>query len=219
MHRGGGRIDFGILKRTQRVWLSDSNDALERLHIQHNAALFLPLSITGSHVGPRRCHTSGRTLDISFRAWVAAQRHMGFEMDPRELDDREIAVLTQVTSWWKHNRSWMENADILRLDSPDPAIIAEQQMPQDGARFVVFAGKAATSMQIIPRPLRLSGLDPTALYKVSLINRTSAPTLSRGTPALKEGSTTLSGTYLMHHGLTLPWSFPETMWVLEGHRL
>jgi alpha-galactosidase len=29
---GGGRIDFGILKRTQRVWLSDSNDALE-LHI------------------------------------------------------------------------------------------------------------------------------------------------------------------------------------------
>ena len=216
---GGGRIDFGILKRTQRVWLSDSNDALERLHIQHNAALFLPLSITGSHVGPRRCHTSGRTLDISFRAWVAAQRHMGFEMDPRELDDREIAVLTQVTSWWKHNRSWMENADILRLDSPDPAIIAEQQMPQDGARFVVFAGKAATSMQIIPRPLRLSGLDPNALYKVSLINRTSAPTLSRGTPALKEGSTTLSGTYLMHHGLTLPWSFPETMWVLEGHRL
>ncbi|MGJ8611613.1 MAG: alpha-galactosidase, partial [Octadecabacter sp.] len=61
---GGGRIDFGILKRTQRVWLSDSNDALERLHIQHNAALFLPLSITGSHVGPRKCHTSGRILDI-----------------------------------------------------------------------------------------------------------------------------------------------------------
>ena len=38
---GGGRIDFGILQRTQRVWLSDSNDALERLRIQHDAALFL----------------------------------------------------------------------------------------------------------------------------------------------------------------------------------
>jgi alpha-galactosidase len=216
---GGGRIDFGILKRTQRVWLSDSNDALERLHIQHNAALFLPLSITGSHVGPRRCHTSGRTLDISFRAWVAAQRHMGFEMDPRELDDHEIAVLTEVTSWWKHNRDWMENADILRLDSPDPAIIAEQQMPPSGERFVVFAGKAATSTQIVPRPLRLTSLDPHAMYDVSLINRSSAPTLSRGTPALKEGATKLSGAYLMHHGVTLPWSFPETMWVLEGHRV
>ena len=65
----------------------DSNDALERLRIQHDAALFLPLAVTGSHVGPRHCHTSGRVLDISFRAWVAAQRHMGFEMDPRELTD------------------------------------------------------------------------------------------------------------------------------------
>ena len=45
---GGGRIDFGILSRTQRVWLSDSNDALERLRIQHDAALFLPAAVTGS---------------------------------------------------------------------------------------------------------------------------------------------------------------------------
>lgn len=73
---GGGRIDAGILQYTQRVWLSDSNDALERLRIQHDAALFLPLAVTGSHVGPRHCHTSGRVLPMSLRAWVAAQRHM-----------------------------------------------------------------------------------------------------------------------------------------------
>lgn len=216
---GGGRIDFGILKHTQRVWLSDSNDALERLAIQHNAALFLPLSITGSHVGPRKCHTSGRTLDISFRAWVAAQRHMGFEMDPRELNDYETRVLSEVTSWWKHNRNWMQRADILRLDSPDPAVTAEQQMSEDKSQFVVFTGKGATSAQISPRPLRFTGLDPSASYEITLINRATAPTLSRGTPALKDGPLTVSGAYLMHHGVTLPWSFPETMWVLEGRRL
>ena len=55
---GGGRIDFGILKYSQRVWLSDSNDALERLRIQHQASNFLPMAVTGSHVGPRECHTS-----------------------------------------------------------------------------------------------------------------------------------------------------------------
>ncbi|MBT8411924.1 MAG: alpha-galactosidase [Octadecabacter sp.] len=216
---GGGRIDLGILKYTQRVWLSDSNDALERLQIQHNAALFLPLSITGSHVGPRRCHTSGRTLDISFRAWVAAQRHMGFEMDPRELDTREVAVLTEVTTWWKANRDWMQAADILRLDSTDPAVIAEQQLAQDGAQFVVFAGKAATSAQIAPRPLRLTGLDLDAFYEITLVNRGDATHLSRGTSALKDGPLTLSGAYLTQHGVTLPWSFPDTMWVLEGRRL
>ena len=216
---GGGRIDFGILQRTQRVWLSDSNDALERLRIQHDAALFLPLSVTGSHVGPRHCHTSGRHLDISFRAWVAAQRHMGFEMDPRELDETETAVLTEVTSWWKHNRHWMQNADILRLDSADPAVIAEQQLAREKDRFVVFAGKAATSAQIAPRPLRLTGLNPAAMYRIDLINRNTLHHLSRGTTALKSDALEVSGAYLMRHGVTLPWSFPDRMWVLEGTRL
>ncbi|MEM6306517.1 MAG: alpha-galactosidase [Pseudomonadota bacterium] len=216
---GGGRIDFGILERTHRVWLSDSNDALERLRIQHNACLFLPTVVTGSHVGPRHCHTSGRVFDMSFRAWVAAGRHMGFEMDPRELTDEEAAILAEVTSWYKHNRDWMHRADILRLDSSDPAVIAEQQLAADGSRFVVFAGKADTSAQIAPRPLPLTDLDPQAQYRVQVINRANASVLSRGTPMLKEGPMTVSGAWLMSHGVTLPWAFPCTMWVLEGERL
>lgn len=215
---GGGRIDFGILGRTQRVWLSDSNDALERLRIQHNASLFLPMSVTGSHVGPRTCHTSGRVIDIRFRAWVAAQRHMGFEMDPRELSKEERNALGGVTQWWKANRDWMTHADILRLDSADPAVLAEQQIARTGERFVVFAGKAETSRQISPRPLRLTGLDPQATYHVDLVNRAEISTRSRGDQALREAPLELSGAYLMSHGLTLPWSFPETMWVVEGHR-
>jgi len=103
---GGGRIDAGILARTHRVWLSDSNDALERLRIQHDAALFLPSAITGSHVGPRHCHTSGRVLPMAFRAWVAAQRHMGFAMDRRELTEEPryrsppmVGVLSPLPVW------------------------------------------------------------------------------------------------------------------------
>jgi len=213
---GGGRIDFGILSRTHRIWLSDSNDAVERLKMQHNAAIFLPSVVTGSHVGPRVCHTSGRTLDIRFRAWVAAQRHLGFEMDPRELTDEETQVLKGVTAWWKANRDWMARADILRLDSADPAVFAEQNLAEGGGRFVVFAGKATTSEQIAPRPLTLTRLTRDADYRIEVINRGDAPALSRGEPLLKSGPVTLSGGYLMNHGLTLPCSFPETMWVIEG---
>lgn len=217
---GGGRIDFGILSRTHRVWLSDSNDALERLRIQHNAALFLPMVVTGSHVGPRQCHTSGRVIDIRMRAWVAAQRHMGFEMDPRELTEVEAAVLRDVTAWWKANRHWMACADILRLDSADPAVIAELQLSETGDQFVVFAGVADTSTQSLPRPLRLSGLDPQARYRVSLRNRADAPTgLSRGDPALKSAPLEVSGQYLITYGLTLPWQVPLSMWVIEGTKL
>ncbi|TNJ45583.1 alpha-galactosidase [Phaeobacter sp. B1627] len=216
---GGGRIDAGILAQTQRVWLSDSNDALERLRIQHDAALLLPLPVTGSHVGPRTCHTSGRTIDIRMRAWVAAQRHMGFEMDPRELTDDEARVLGHVTRWWKRHRDWRMTADILRLDSADPNIIAEQQLAANTDRFVVFAGKMRSSHQIMPRPLRLTQLDPTASYRIELINRDELHHLSRGRTALKGGPLTLSGQVLMQQGLTLPWQFPETIWVIEGEKI
>lgn len=216
---GGGRIDYGILQRTQRVWLSDSNDAIERLKIQHNAALFLPACVTGSHVGPRLCHTSGRQIDISMRSWVAAQRHMGFEMDPRELTDHEAAVLTRVTQWWKDNRSWMYSADIHRLERTDPAIIAEVQVSNDQEHFVLFAGKVDTSGQILPRPLRLTGLDPNSCYRIALVNRDEANHLSRGQQLLKSDSLVVSGRALMNQGIALPWSFQDVLWVVQGQRL
>lgn len=215
---GGGRIDAGILAHTHRVWLSDSNDALERLRIQHDAALFLPACVTGSHVGPRHCHTSGRVLPMAFRAWVAAQRHMGFEMDLRELTDEEALTLARVTRWWKANRGWMMAGSILRLDSDDPAVMAELQLAADGGRFVVFAGQAEASRQILPRPLRLTGLDPEARYEIRLINPQDAPRQSRGPNALKTGPLTLSGRALMTHGIQLPVAWPATMWVVEGTR-
>jgi alpha-galactosidase len=213
---GGGRIDYGILQYTQRVWLSDSNDAMERLRIQHQSSVFLPLVVTGSHVGPRHCHSSGRTHTMAFRAWVAAQRHIGMEMDPNELTSDEAEQLRKVVSWWKANREWLQTADILRLDSADEAVLAEQQLAANGERFVVFAGTSDTSLQISPRPLRLTGLDDQAQYQINLLNKDELVGLSRGTTVLKQQALNLSGAYLMNYGVTLPWQFPNAMWVLEG---
>jgi alpha-galactosidase len=216
---GGGRIDAGILARTHRVWLSDSNDALERLRMQHDAALFLPSCITGSHVGPRKSHTSGRILPMGFRAWVAAQRHMGFEMDLRELTEEEAATLTEITAWYKANRDWMMAGKIHRLDAADVTVTAEIQIAAEGRRFVLFAGQADASPQILPRPLRLTGLDPNARYRISLRNPGDKPPQSRGPNVLKSGPLTLTGRALMGQGIVLPVAWPATMWVVEGERL
>ncbi|WP_214649970.1 alpha-galactosidase [Palleronia pontilimi] len=216
---GGGRIDAGILARTHRVWLSDSNDALERTRIQHAAALLLPAAVTGSHVGPEVSHTSGRHLPMSFRAWVAAQRHMGFEMDPRTIGPADAGVLRAVTRWYKANRAWMHGGDIVRLAPEDPAMTAELQRAADGSRFVVFAAQTAVSSQTLPRPLLLAGLARDARYRVSLRNPEDIPPQSRGPVALKDGPIELSGAALMEMGLRLPWAWPATMWVIEGERL
>jgi len=65
----------------------------------------------------------------------------------------------------------------------------------------------------------LSGLDPKARYRVRLINADETSHLSRGTPAIKSGAVELSGQALMGQGLTLPWSFPERIRIIEGERL
>ena len=213
---GGGRIDFGILSHTQRVWLSDSNDAQERAKIQRSAALFLPSSITGSHVGPRTCHTSHRTIPMHFRAWIAAQRHMGIEMDPRELTESETQVLSSIIEWWKSQRQWLMHADIHLLESGDPSVLAELHMAEDGKQFVLFANKIDTASQIAPKSLCLTALEKEKMYTVTLVNRNEIVALSRGTPYIKFEDMQLSGQYLMHHGIHLPWSFPHQTWVIKG---
>jgi alpha-galactosidase len=216
---GGGRIDFGILRHTQRVWLSDSNDAIERLRIQHEAILWLPAYITGSHVGPQICHTSGRVLPLAFRAWVAAQRHMGFEMDPRELTPQDTTKLKQIISWWKDNRQWMKNATVLRLPSTDKSIIAEIQINTQTGHFVVFAGQHSVSLFSSPVPLALAGLEPQSMYSVFLYNNDETDSLSKTDDALFHKALSLSGQFLMNHGLQLPKSYPAHMFVIEGEKV
>ncbi|WP_111559207.1 alpha-galactosidase [Paracoccus sediminilitoris] len=213
---GGGRIDAGILTRCPRVWLSDSNDAQERLRIQHHAACFLPAIATGSHVGPRDCHTSGRVMPMALRAWTAAQRHLGFEMDPRELTEPEADTLTRVTTWWKANRDWMLAGDIWRLDRPQGSL-AEMQMAADGSRLVIFAATLDSPVAVQPPPLRLTGLDPKARYRLRMIEKPLGHHTSH--TAISRDEVTLTGAALMAQGVALPPSFPQTVAVIEGMRL
>lgn len=215
---GGGRIDYGILEHTQRVWLSDSNDALERLRIQHEALLWLPIHVTGSHVGPKVCHTSGRELPMSFRAWVAAQRHMGFEMDPKELSTEDKVILKSVTQWWKKNREWMMSANILRLPCIDKTVIAEIQVNLQGDHFVVFAGQSSASELSSSVPLVLAGLDSKSMYNISVHNKKEIKSLGKSDEGLMNRNLMLSGQFLMTKGLQLPKVFPANMLVIEGDK-
>ena len=74
---GGGRADYGVLSRTDRIWTSDSNDALDRQIIQRGASHFFPLEVLGAHVGPSKCHITGRQLSMKLRVATALFGHMG----------------------------------------------------------------------------------------------------------------------------------------------
>ena len=90
---GGGRADFGILAHTDRIWTSDTNDALDRLRIQNGFSLFFPAELMGAHVGPKDCHITGRSINMATRAGVAMFGHMGIEANLLTMEESEKTEL------------------------------------------------------------------------------------------------------------------------------
>ncbi len=74
---GGGRADYGVLALTDRIWTSDSNDAIDRLAIQRGFSHFFPPEVMGAHIGPATCHITGRRLTAGAAAGHGAVRPYG----------------------------------------------------------------------------------------------------------------------------------------------
>ena len=218
---GGGRMDYGILPYTERVWLSDCNDAYERLVIQYNGSMFLPHDIVGSHVGPRTSHTTGRVIPMHFRAWVSALRHMGFEMSPDELTAEETAVLTKAVNWYKQNREWIFKGRVYRLPVQQHVLYPEMIISQDQQQFVLSVGQFGMLQTVAPFPLKLIGLEADATYKVRFENKDDLPWVAgrKRCSALYQGTVTATGAELMQMGVTLPISDPGTMMVFKGNKV
>lgn len=219
---GGARLDYGMLGFTQRVWLSDSNDAHERWRMQHAAMTFLPPEIIGSHVGPRICHTSGRQIPMAFRAAVALTGHMGFEMDLDELTKEETETLKAATVFYKTHRDMLHTGRQYRLGRSDPAQLTQMRVAKDRNRFLLFHGVLASSPNEGSAPLCLKGLDPHRRYHLKLVNpEILEPGIMRGwpSPLFEESGLTLTGATLMSAGIRPPILFPHSMLVIEGNSL
>ncbi|NUR87943.1 MAG: alpha-galactosidase, partial [Nonomuraea sp.] len=161
---GGARIDYGILARTDRVWTSDSNDALDRQAIQRWTGLLVPPDRMGCHVGAPRDHITGRALPLAFRAATALFGHMGVEWD---LTSASQEVLVELAVWialHKRLRPVLHAGRVVRADHPDPATLVHGVvLPERGVFACV---QLASRVSAGTDPLRLPGLDPGALYEV-----------------------------------------------------
>jgi len=190
---GGARVDLGILARTDRVWASDTNDALERQNIQRWTQLLLPPELVGSHVGPPRAHTTGRTHDLSFRAATALFGHFGIEWDIASASDDERAELREWIARYKRWRELLHGGEVVRADLPDPAFALHGVVVADRAEALFCFVALATSAGERPGAVRLPGLDPDRVYRVEGLDR----------------DVTLSGRALASVGLQMPLLAPE----------
>lgn len=214
---GGGRADFGILARTDRIWTSDSNDALDRLSIQKGASLFLPAELMGAHVGPTDCHITGRRVSMATRVSTALFGHFGIEANLLALTPDERAELAQGVALHKQLRGLIHAGDLYRLDGPANenafGIVAK-----DGSEAVFAHTMIREQDAYFPGRLRLRGLDAGARYGARLVWPQTPPERASALwAALVEGAE-FDGRALMAVGLQLPRMHPQSGLILHLSR-
>ena len=210
---GGARADMGVLAHSDRVWTSDSNDALDRQVIQRGASFFLPLEVLGCHVGPANCHVTGRRLSMEMRAATALMGHMGLELNLLTERTADLDVLKNAIDLHKKHRALLHNGDVFRLDSA-PQLITSGVIARDKSEAIYSVAYVASDAKVLPGRFQFTGLDPQRSYRLQLIWPSDWQAI-KGPSAiemldLKGEGAIFSGTALMHGGLQLPHAFPET---------
>jgi alpha-galactosidase len=210
---GGARVDLEVLEHTDRVWVSDCIDPLERQQMHRWTSQLIPLELMGSHIASGRSHTTGRLHTLGFRAHSALFGHLGIEWDLAAASAEELAELRAWIALYLEHRELLFTGELVRADRGDSALWLQGVVSPDRAQalFALSAvGRAETSQH--PR-LLLPGLDETARYRLRPLlpsgppsHLTAPPWLAR---ALEEGSAGLPGAVLARSGLAAPLLDPE----------
>ncbi len=164
---GGGRVDLGVLARADRVWASDTIDAVERQRIQRWTTLLVPPEMTGAHLGGPVAHTTGRSHALAFRAATALLGHLGIEWDLRQVSAEDRARVAAWVALHRRLRPVLAEGRLVRSDHPDPSCVVTGTVAPDrseGWYVVAQTGLAATQHLA---PVRLEGLDPDRRYRVT----------------------------------------------------
>jgi len=219
---GGGRIDHEILRRSERVWTSDCNDALERQLIQRGASMIIPAEVMGSHVGPSRSHTTGRRLSMALRGVTAMFGHMGIEADVTAMSEDELADLSHVVAVHKRFRVLIHSGDVARFETFEltgGSALSHGVIATDRSEALVAYVQLTTAQAPVPPTWRILGLDAERDYTVNMVPLTRAAVPVPGTavdqPAWLADSLVgrpqrLSGAFLRDVGLVPPVMWPES---------
>lgn len=219
---GGGRIDYEILKRTQRFWASDSNDALDRQIIQRGMSYFFPPEVIGAHIGGALCHTTYRQIDMNLRGLTALFGHMGVELDPVKESQQEKLSFANYIKLHKQLRSLLHSGNFIRLDVDDnQAMQSYGVVSQDQTEAAFIIAQLILPTYALSGNLRLAGLLPDKDYHIEILDMPNNidPKVNghvmKALPNWMVKSTTLSGDWLMNIGLPLPVLDPATAMLIK----
>ena len=164
---GGGRVDLGILGRTDQVWPSDNTDALDRIRIQEGFSLAYPARIMAAWVTHEKNHQTGRIHELSTRFDVAMRGVLGIGANLNELSESELKEYASYIAFYKRIRHIVQGGDLYRLERLEEggASIIQYVLP-DGSEAVYSVAVHSQKLGHFRRMVPLKGLIPSATYAV-----------------------------------------------------
>lgn len=179
---GGGRIDLGVMARTDQVWTSDNTDPLDRLAIQHGFSQIHPARVMAAWVTDSpNTQLNDRVSSLRFRFVSAMAGVLGVGGDLTTWSQEELAEAREWVELYKEIRPVVQRGDLYRLRPPTGGLSAVQYVLGD--EVVVLAWLQAQHYGEPVAPLRLRGVDPENAYECI------------------ESGEVHRGAVLMHHGL------------------
>lgn len=222
---GGGRVDLGVLARTDRVHTSDNHDPLDRVRMLRWTGLLVPPEMLGSHVASATSQATGRTHDLHTRCAAAFLGHFGVEWDLRELDDAERVELAGWISAYRELRGLVATGRVVAAGDLDPdaptvrGVVAEDG--SEGVFTIVTPALSADSHRRVTLPglardraFRLEAAQPPSLGPGWLL-----PAWLRAAPPLGDRTSdapAFPGSLLTQVGLELPTFHPERVVVVHA---
>lgn len=210
---GGGRVDLGVLERTDRVWASDCNDPEERQAIQRWTSQLIPPELVGAHVGATVSHTTKRITSLSYRLATALFGHAGLELDVTQLDGEELSRITAWASLYKELRALIHSGRVVRADLADESTFLNGIVATDQAEAIFSWSRRSTSAPQQAGRIRFPGLDSSRDYRLRIRSEIGPTSLHEEPPvwfpaAFREGFE-ISGRVLTKVGLVMPTLDPQ----------
>ncbi|WP_420630636.1 alpha-galactosidase [Candidatus Leptofilum sp.] len=164
---GGGRVDLGILGRTDQVWPSDNTDALDRVRIQEGFSLAYPARVMTAWVTHEKNHQTGRFHELSTRFDVAMRGALGIGASLNGLGEAELKTYASYIAFYKRIRHIVQGGDLYRLERLEEAGASTiLYVLPDGSEVVYSVVVHSHKLGQFRRMVPLRGLIPSATYEV-----------------------------------------------------
>lgn len=201
---GGGRVDLATADVVDRFWPSDCNDAHERHRVNVATGLLVPPELLGTHIGAGADHTTGRRLDLDFRAGTALWGHLGIEWDLSSASPDDLDRLGHWVALHKQHRDLLHTGVVVHADPTNPALQLDGVVARDGGEGLFKLSMLEHSLTWPLGPVCLPGLDPARRYRVGLVPPHPKALPGASAPPWARTGATLSGQALDMLGVQAP---------------